>query len=96
MDSLLEARGYKPTYLTTHVEKRLPKLHLKSQFFASKEALSTLIPRAGWKQLIHDYILARASQRSRKGEEYVDPKELRTALSDATLPLVNGWLEVDP
>ncbi|MCK5619835.1 MAG: hypothetical protein KAJ17_10560, partial [Candidatus Krumholzibacteria bacterium] len=42
LDSVLVAEGYHEDYLSEDVDKRLPKLHMKAQFFASKEALETL------------------------------------------------------
>lgn len=87
----LEAKGYKPNYLVSDVEDRLPKLHLKSQFFASKEALDTMVPLPAWEQLIHDYILARAEQRSRTGDQEVAVKTLREALSASAVRLGEQW-----
>jgi hypothetical protein len=94
MDSVLEAQGYKPVYLSEDAAARLPKLHMKSQFFATKEALSTLIPRPGWKELIYKYQQVRAEQRMRKEDTSLGAKELRSALSSAVLPLVQEWRQV--
>lgn len=87
----LEARGYEPRYLVSDVEDRLPKLHLKSQFFASKDALDTMVPLPGWRDLVRDYVLARAEQYSRSGDEDVGVKSLREALSGAAVELGRQW-----
>jgi hypothetical protein len=93
MDSVLIAGGYNPSYLTTDAKKRLPKLHLKSQFFASREALETLIPLPAWRQLIWDYESIRAEQRTRKVGG-LGVKELRPLLSKPSVALVEEWRKV--
>jgi hypothetical protein len=90
MDSVLIAEGYKADYLSEDAAKRLPKLHMKAQFFASKEALETLIPLPGWEALIRDYALIRAEQRSRK-EGGLGVKDLRPLLSESSMALLEQW-----
>lgn len=90
----LEARGYKPVHLAGESEgEHRPKLHLKAQFFASGEALSTLLPLPQWSDLIHDYILARADEISMRGPNggYPDVRERREKLSESTIPLLEAW-----
>ena len=77
----LKSRGYEPAYLVSDVENRKPKLHLKTQFFASQEALDGMVSVEGWRQLILNYFIARAEQTDHRGD-YVDSKALRAALSD--------------
>jgi hypothetical protein len=96
LDSVLEAQGYRPIYLSEDAAERLPKLHMKSQFFATREALSTLIPRQGWRELIQGYMLVQAEQRVRKEDISVGARELRSRLSSAVVPLVREWREVVP
>jgi hypothetical protein len=92
MDSVHIANGYEPMYLSEDAAKRLPKLHMKAQFFASNEALETLIPLPGWKQLIRDYSMVRAKQRMHK-EDGLGVKEMRSFLSESALGLVEEWRE---
>jgi hypothetical protein len=68
-------------------------LHLKSQFFASREALSTLLPLEEWSDLIRDYVLARADEIRMRGPDgsYPDVKERREKLSESVIPLLEAW-----
>ncbi len=77
----LESQGYMATYLTGDVEKRKPKLHLKTQFFASQQAITDVLAVEGWRDLILGYFEARAEQTQSRGE-YVDAKRLRAKLSE--------------
>ena len=69
--------------------KRKPKLHLKTQFFASGKAISTLIPREGWDTLIRDYTIGRGEQII--SQTYVDAKMLRGKLSEHSRPFLQSW-----
>jgi hypothetical protein len=91
-EQLLREEGFEATYLTEDVEKRKPKLHLKTQFFASDPAISTLVPLPAWEPLVRDYLIARAEQ-TRARERHVDAKELRAALTENVGPLVESWDE---
>jgi hypothetical protein len=86
----LEVEGYRPEHLASDAEKRKPKIHLKSQFFASREALLTLVPREEWAPLVRDYIIARAEQTARLHGP-ADVKELRRRTSDSARPLLESW-----
>ncbi len=77
----LKSQGYKPAYLVSDVENRKPKLHLKTQFFASGEAIDGIVSVEGWRELILDYFVARAEQTGHR-DHYVDSKALRAELSD--------------
>jgi hypothetical protein len=90
MDSVLVAHGYEAAYLVEGTAKRLPKLHMKSQFFASKEALETLSPLPGWEQLIREYGNIRAAQRARTAGA-LDVKEMSAKLSTPSMALVAEW-----
>ena len=92
MDSILIEVDYEPEYLSEDAAKRLPKLHLKSQFFASREAIETLIPLPAWKQLIHDYTAVRIQQRMRKADG-LGVKNLRGLLEEPSEQLVDEWRE---
>jgi hypothetical protein len=88
-DTLL-AYGWEPAYLTEDVEPRKPKLHLKTQFFASHDAIYSLVPLKEWKPVVDAYMKARAEQ-MRAREQYVSPESLREGLSEAARPLADRW-----
>ena len=92
MPNLLESQGFEPGYLSDDVEKRKPKLHLKSQFFASEQTISTVIPLEEWEPVIRKYILARARQTVHR-ESHVDAKDLRAALEKDVAALIASWRE---
>ncbi|MGD9346051.1 MAG: hypothetical protein PVH84_09335 [Candidatus Aminicenantes bacterium] len=87
----LESQGFEPSYLAQDEEKRMPKLHFKAQFFASFQALSSLLEVPGWGQLIREYILVRAKALEREG--YVSVKELRAELSEEIRAIVEKWYD---
>lgn len=89
LKNLAEEEGIKPVFLAEDAVKRKPKLHLKTQFFASGEAISTLIPREGWDRLVRDYYFGRAEQVT--SQTYVDAKRLRAKLSKNAGPLLQSW-----
>jgi len=67
-----------------------PKMHLKSQFFASERTINTLIPMEGWRSLIKKYIIARVKQVS-FDESKIDAKDLRKALKKDAANLLTSW-----
>jgi hypothetical protein len=94
LDEEFSAKGYKPVHLAGEAEgEHRPKLHLKSQFFASHEALSTLLPLEEWADIVHDYALARADEVRLRGPDgaYPDVKERRKKLSGSVIPLFEAW-----
>ncbi len=90
MPEFLESQGFEPGYRSDDARKRKPKLHLKSQFFASERAINTIVPMKGWENLVQKYILARAEQIKRR-EDRVDAKDLRKDLSKETGALIESW-----
>jgi len=90
MPDYLVSQGFEPSYYSEDVAKRKPKLHLKSQFFASKRTIDTVVPMLGWKDLVHKYILARAKQITDR-ETYGDVKDLREILSEDAAALIASW-----
>ncbi len=89
-----EARGYKPVHLAGETEgQHRPKLHMKAQFFASREALSTLLPLEEWSALLRDYSLARADEIRLRGPDgaYPDVKDRRQKLAESAIPLLKAW-----
>jgi len=88
----LHAVGFEPVYLAEDVEDRKPKLHLKTQFFASHDAIYSLVTLKEWKPIIHEYMKARADQ-VRVRDNYVSAKSLRDAISEVSRPLTRSWYE---
>ncbi|MBW1743843.1 MAG: hypothetical protein JRJ47_10525, partial [Deltaproteobacteria bacterium] len=85
-----EAAGYKPAYLTEDIEKRKPKMHLKTNFFASKE-MQDLLAWGGWDDFILNYLRYRGAQTGRK-DVYVDVKDVPEELNEAANKLlVSYW-----
>jgi hypothetical protein len=85
----LKMQGSKPVYLADDAVERMPKLHLKSQLFLSKDVVSTLIPRERWALVVKAYILAMVEQLT--SESYVDSKRLRSLWSNHTRRLISDW-----
>jgi hypothetical protein len=89
MSEYLASQGYKPAYATEDAHERKPKLHFKTQFFGSREALSTLIPLEEWRPLLRNYIEARAEMVTTT--KFSDVKNLREKYSKDVGPLVRAW-----
>ena len=88
----LKASGWKPAYLSEDAEDRKPKLHLKTQFFASHDAIYSLVPLKEWVPVVDAYLHSRAEQiRIRDG--YVSPVAVGDGLSEAARPLSRRWYE---
>jgi len=88
----IHASGFEPAYLSEDVEQRRPKLHLKAQFFASHDAIHSLVPLKEWAPVVDSYMRSRAEQ-VRVRENYVSAKSLRKGLSEAARPLAERWYE---
>lgn len=88
-DAELETKGFKPTYYTEDIEKRRPKLHIKVNFFASKE-MQDLLSLEGWDDLMLNYGHYRASIVGRK-EVYVDVKDIPEELEETANRLLNTY-----
>jgi hypothetical protein len=89
-----EAGGYEPVHLAGDAEgEHKPKLHMKSQFFVSGEALSSLLPLEEWRDIVHDYVLARADEIRLRGPDgsYPDVKERREKLAGSATRLFEAW-----
>jgi hypothetical protein len=84
-----KAKGYKPTYYTEDIEKRKPKLHLKTNFFASKE-MQDLLAWDGWDDVILNYLRYRAAQTGLK-DGYVDVKDVPEELNEALHELLASY-----
>ncbi len=89
---ILVEEGYASTHLTGDAVVRKPKMHFKTQFFATPQVNETLLPLEGWGPVFRDYILARAEQ-SAHGDSYINVKGLRQQLSRNGRRLVREWAE---
>jgi hypothetical protein len=90
LPALLEAEGFVSGYRSGDTTKRAPKLHLKSQFFASERAINTLVPMEHWKNIVSKYFLARARQ-TRARDAETDPKGLRADLDEDAKAVIAAW-----
>jgi len=90
MPEFLVSAGVKPSYLFEEATKRKPKLHLKSQFFASQRAIDTIIPLEGWEPLVRKYLRARIKQTA-GCDIPVDVKDLRAELEKDAAALIASW-----
>jgi hypothetical protein len=70
----LDRKGFEPTFYTEDIEKRRPKLHLKTNFFASKE-MQDLLAWEGWPEVMLYYGRHRAAMVGREEGTYVDVKD---------------------
>jgi hypothetical protein len=95
IENLLDTTSFAVEYLAEDVEDRKPKLHLKTQFFASREVFETLVPRPEWRPIVRAYVDARAHQVQVR-DNSVDAKELRDVLSEAARPLARQWYRMTP
>jgi hypothetical protein len=95
MEETIDTTRIEVVYLTEDVDDRRPKLHVKTQFFASGEALESLITMEEWKPVVVAYFQARAKQMQVRGT-YVDAKELRKMLGDSAEPLGEKWYSQTP
>ena len=87
----LEIKDFKPTYYTQDIEKRRPKLHLKTNFFASKE-MQGLLAWEGWEEVMTYYGRHRSAFLGREEEgTYVDIKDLPEEAEEAIVKLLNSY-----
>jgi hypothetical protein len=88
-DEELKAKGFKPTYYTEDIEIRKPKLHLKTNFFASKE-MQDLLAWDGWGEVVLFYGRLRAAMVGRE-EAYVDIKDIPEEAEEAVIKLLSSY-----
>lgn len=89
-DAQLKAGGFEPTYYTKDIEKRKPKLHLKTNFFASKE-MQELLAWDGWDEVILHYGRYRAAMVGRQAGTYVDVKDIPEEAQEAIAKLLGSY-----
>lgn len=87
-------KGMHPRYLREREDIRMPKLHRKTQFFASKTALNSLLPLEEWGPLLEEYSLARVEQVQRV--TYLDSQRYQALFIDEFRRLEEIWLEKTP
>ena len=88
-DELLDELGFEAEYLVSDVKTRKPKLHLKTQFFASKEAWENISTRPEMALLFREYLIQRARQLNNRGD-YTDVRHLPRALNKISIPMWNA------
>ncbi len=86
----LAIKGADLRYLRGREDIRMPKLHRKTQFFASQEAMETLVPLPEWGPLLEEFSLARIDQVQR--ETYLDSKRYQELFIDEFRLLETAWL----
>ena len=86
--------GFKPTYYAQDVEKRKPKLHLKTNFFASKE-MQKFLAWEGWDDVLRYYLQYRAALTARE-EIYVDVRDVPEELEEAASMLIDSYWDALP
>ena len=88
-DQELAAAGFEPAYLTEDVAKRKPKLHLKTNFFASGE-MQKFLAWQGWDDVMRYYLQLRATFTA--GEDvYVDVRDVPEELQEAASKLIDSY-----
>jgi hypothetical protein len=87
----LALKGANPRYLREREDIRMPKLHRKTQFFASKTAVETLVPLEEWGPLLEEYSLARVDQVQR--DTYLDSQRYQELFIDEFRRLEEKWRE---
>ncbi|MDH3889838.1 MAG: hypothetical protein OEV49_02040 [candidate division Zixibacteria bacterium] len=90
LPELLIAEGFKPTYIVDDSLKQKAKLHLKTQFFASQRAISSILPLEGWGPFVRKYILARAKQTTGR-ETHTNATAIREVLKEEAAALIESW-----
>ncbi|MCP4396705.1 MAG: hypothetical protein GY801_05290 [bacterium] len=80
---------FEPVYYADDAEDRKTKLHLKMNFFLSREARRMLsVP--GWRELFKQYLLYRMKFLQEK-ENYVDIKDIPPALQEAFKQVMSSY-----
>ena len=92
MPDILEAQGLTPQYITKDATPRKPNLHFKVQFFASKNAIQSIVPHPAWAQIVRKYITIRAKQTAHDSM-HQDVKAMRAELEKEAHDMMQGWGE---
>ena len=85
----LDAYGIEPSYYTEDMEKRKPKLHLKTNFFASGQ-LRELLSWQGWDEILDFYLRHRTNLTAREAGD-VDVKDIPEELREAAEGLLESY-----
>jgi hypothetical protein len=89
---VLESAGYKPVAIARDEEKRLPQLHMKTQFIAEPHALAALTRRPEWRDAIARAAIARARQTTAHAD-LRGVEAVRSFTMQATAALARGFLD---
>ena len=88
VDQNLKLAGFQVSFHAEDLQKRQPKLHLKTNFFASAN-LTELLDRQGWGQIFDAYLYYRTKYKPRPQEDLSPrniPPDLREAYNLAAQP----------
>ena len=91
-DEILAAQNFEVEYVFDTPEVRAPTIHIKAQFYASREAWAGLMARPEWADIIEAAITQRAIQ-IKNAKTYVDVRDLAEALGTIAVPMVKSYLE---
>jgi len=86
----LARKGFEPTFYTEDIEKRRPKLHLKTNFFASQE-MQDLLAWGGWAEVMLHYGRHRTAFLGREEGTYVDIKDVPEEAEEAAVKLLTSY-----
>jgi hypothetical protein len=90
LEQELEKTGFQPTYYTEDIEKRRPKLHLKTNFFASQE-MQDLLAWEGWADVMLYYGRHRTAFLGREEGTYVNVKDVPEEAEEAVNTLLSSY-----
>jgi hypothetical protein len=96
VDGLLAERGFEVVHVVEDSDVRKPQLHLKAQFFASREAWEAFLPHPVMADVIRTYAVQRADQISSTDSKYVDPTRLQDVLNAVVRPAFTKHVQAMP
>jgi hypothetical protein len=94
-EALLQAEGYRPTYLVGSDSVMSPKLHLKANLFLSGAAWDALLSRPEWGGVLREYLIYLARQSKLDVAERGDVRDRPKHLADAVQALARA-VATDP
>ncbi len=95
IDRLLDSLGYAESYLASaDTVQASPKLHLKANFFASREAWDNLVTRPEWPDVFRAYLIYLAEQNvgADTGTAAPDVRAIPEELHDRALEMVRNMI----
>jgi hypothetical protein len=88
----MASEGFEEEYVFDTPEVRAPTIHLKAQFYASREAWADLMARPEWAKIIEEFGRQRAIQ-IKNAKTYVDVRDYAEAMRGLVVPMVKSYLE---